>query len=113
MVNRKSEVNQTVMSTEKIRVAIDPDLQDLIPGFLENRGKDLGKMREALLAEDLEILRSIGHSLKGVGGGYGFHRISEIGAAIETSAKASDLDSITPQLDNLADYLERLEVVYE
>ena len=101
------------MSAEKIQVAIDPDLEDLIPRFLENRIKDLEKIKEALLSEDLELLRSIGHSLKGVGGGYGFDRMSEIGAEIETCAKSSDLESIKPQVAHLADYLQRLEVVYE
>ena len=101
------------MANEKIRVAIDPDLEDLIPGFLENRKKDLDKIRAALSSGDMEDLRSIGHSLKGVGGGYGFDRISEIGAAIESSAKASDLGAIKPQVDDLADYLEHVEVVYE
>ena len=101
------------MSTERIQVSIDPDLEDLIPGFLENRSKDLDAMKEALSTGDFETLRSIGHSLKGVGGGYGFDRISEIGAEIESLAKLSDLEGITPQVEDLADYLGRLEVVYE
>ena len=101
------------MSAERIRVSIDPDLEDLIPGFLENRSKDVDKMKQALSTGDPETLRFIGHSLKGVGGGYGFDRISEIGAEIETLAKSNDLEGIEPQVDHLADYLERLEVAYE
>jgi len=101
------------MSTEKITVSIDPDLEDLIPGFLENRLKDVDKMKEALTAGDTETLRSVGHSLKGVGGGYGFDRISELGAEIEEFAKADDLESIKQRVDDLADYLEHVQVVYE
>ena len=101
------------MSTEKIQVTIDPDLEELIPGFLENRQKDVDKMKEALTAGDIETLRSIGHSLKGVGGGYGFDRISELGAEIEVFAKNEDLESIKSRADDLAGYLEHVEVVYE
>jgi HPt (histidine-containing phosphotransfer) domain-containing protein len=101
------------MTTEKIQVTIDPDLEDLIPGFLENRRKDVDKMKEALTAGDAEALRSVGHSLKGVGGGYGFDRISELGAEIEVFAKAGDLESIKSRVDDFADYLEHVEVVYE
>ena len=101
------------MSSEKIQVSIDPDLEDLIPGFLENRLKDVDKIKEALTAGDSETLRSIGHSLKGVGGGYGFDRISELGAEIEVFAKAGDFESINSRVDDFADYLEHVEVVYE
>ncbi len=101
------------MSTEKIQVSIDPDLEDLIPGFLENRLKDVDKMKEALTAGNTETLSSVGHSLKGVGGGYGFDRISELGAEIEVFAKAGDLENIKPRIDAFADYLEHVQVVYE
>ncbi len=101
------------MNTEKTQVSIDPDLEELIPGFLENRLKDVNKMKEALTAGDTETLCSVGHSLKGVGGGYGFDRISELGAEIEVFAKAGDLESIKPRVDDYSDYLERVQVVYE
>ena len=35
---------------EKIVVLIDAGLEELIPGFLENRQSELGKMREALVS---------------------------------------------------------------
>ena len=98
---------------EKIRVSVDPDLEDLIPGFLENRKKDLQSLRLAMTAADLVTLQSIGHSLKGVGGGYGFNGMSEIGADIERNAKSGSIGEIGGQVEKLADYLERVEIVYE
>ncbi len=54
------------MSDEKIIVQVDPDLEELIPGFLENRKLDIEKLRSALNEKDFVNLGLIGHSIKGV-----------------------------------------------
>ena len=100
------------MNEEKIVVKVDPDLEDLVPGFLENRKADVDKLRKALEKTDFDILTSIGHSIKGVGGGYGFDRMSELGAAIETSAKAGDAENVKEKIEQLDDFLNRVEVEY-
>ncbi len=101
------------MSDNKIVVMVDIDLEELIPGFLENRAKDVTILREAGAAQDLAKLQSVGHSLKGVGGGYGFDVLSEIGADIEIAAKEKNLDVMEELINRLADYLERVDVAYE
>jgi HPt (histidine-containing phosphotransfer) domain-containing protein len=101
------------VSNGKIIVTIDPDLEELIPGFLENRAKDLTNLRAALGRNDLPAVQSIGHSLKGVGGGYGFVRLSEIGAEMERAARSGDSSTLPGLLDELADYLNRVVVSYE
>lgn len=101
------------MSEKEIQVIIDRDLEDLIPGFMENRKADVVKMREALAQQDFESLRSTGHSLKGVGGGYGFAFISEIGAVIESAAKINDMETITSSIDKLENYLVNVRISFE
>jgi len=101
------------MSDEKIIVIIDPDLEELIPGFLENREGDVRNLKTASAKNDFETLRSIGHSLKGVGGGYGFIRITEIGAEIESSAIMSDINTINEQITAFEEYLNKLEIRFE
>lgn len=101
------------MSEDKIIVHIDIDLEDLIPGFLKNRQKDLEILEEVLQENDFESLRSIGHNLKGVGGGYGFLEITEIGTALEESAKAANLEVASENIKKLSYYLSHLEVIYE
>ncbi len=71
-------------------VAVDPDLQDLVPGFLENRRKDAAALDRAAQAKDLSTVRLLGHRMKGDGGGYGFHEISKIGDALEQAAIRED-----------------------
>ena len=75
------------MSDEKIIVQVDEDLEDLIPGFLENRKQDVENLRQELEQKNFVNVTSIGHSIKGVGGGYGFDLMSELGAKIEIAGK--------------------------
>jgi HPt (histidine-containing phosphotransfer) domain-containing protein len=97
----------------KILVKVDPDLADLIPGFLENRRKDVTAMQKALGAGDFETVRILGHSMKGAGGGYGFDAVTDIGAALEQAAKGRNADEIRLRVDDLSAYLDRVEVIYD
>jgi HPt (histidine-containing phosphotransfer) domain-containing protein len=99
--------------SEKIRVRIDPDLQDLIPDYLENRGKDLLVYQQALEKDDFDSIAVLGHSMKGSGGGYGLNDLTSIGRAIEKAAKNKDKKSVHQSIINLADFLKKLEVVYD
>jgi HPt (histidine-containing phosphotransfer) domain-containing protein len=97
---------------EKIRVCVDEELTDLIPGFLENRRKDVLALRSALKERDYESIRSLGHSMRGAGGGYGFDFVTEIGEAIESAASQRNRKSLVRHIDALARFLEQVEVVY-
>ena len=101
------------MSDEKIVVNIDIDLEDLISGFLENRQKDILKLEQAFAEQDFETLRSVGHNLKGVGGGYGFHDMTTFGAAIEEGAKEKNLATINENIKKLSHYLANVEINYQ
>lgn len=101
------------MAGDRIIVEADPDLADLIPGFLDNRRADVGAIRRALADGDFEKVRILGHSMKGAGGGYGFDGISEIGAALEAAGTDCDDGTAARETDALESYLERVEVIYE
>lgn len=98
---------------KKIVVQVDPDLSDLIPGFLSNKRKDAGKIAEAADNADYEALRGLGHKLKGEGGGYGLDGITEIGAALERATAARDLVAVRQCLKQLVEYLDSVEIVTE
>ncbi len=97
---------------DKIIVQCDPDLEDLIPGYMSNRSKDIIAMRACLAMGDFEKIRTIGHSMKGSGGGYGFDAITDLGDWIENAALASDTSEIDQAVQKLEDYVNRVEVVY-
>jgi HPt (histidine-containing phosphotransfer) domain-containing protein len=97
----------------KIVVRVDRDLEDLIPKFINNRHIDLAAMREAVARADYETIRGVAHCMKGAGGGYGFDGITAIAADIELAAKAEDNTALCDRLVSLADYLQRVEIIYE
>lgn len=106
-------VESVYKGEEKITVHVDPDIADLIPGFLENRRADIRMIDQALTRGDLELIRGIGHSMKGAGGSYGFDAITDIGKAIEEGAKRGDVEAINRAVRELSSYLDRVEVVFD
>lgn len=94
----------------EIVVHVDPELADMIPLFLENRARDLALLRAAMARNDLEGARKTGHTLKGVGGSYGFAAISEVGRRIEDAAEEGQGDRVSAAIEELADYLGRVRV---
>ncbi|WP_447980740.1 Hpt domain-containing protein [Candidatus Nitrospira bockiana] len=99
--------------TDRIRVVIDPDLKDLIPGFLENRRNDVRRLQAAVAEHDFETIRTLGHRMRGDGAGYGFAAISDIGSSMEEAAMSKNLEVIMRDIEGLTAYLDRIEVVYE
>jgi HPt (histidine-containing phosphotransfer) domain-containing protein len=98
---------------EKIVVRIDGDLEEIIPEFMELTRKDVKSIDTALKGNDFETIRKVAHTLKGSGGGYGFDAISEMGLGIEQAAKGGDGGAVRKWIDELANYLDRVEIIYE
>ena len=94
-------------------VIVAKDLEDLIPTFMKNRGKELETLRSALAAGDLEQMRQLGHRMKGVGNSYGFEKVSVLGKQIEDGAKVDDRAGLQARIEEYADYLARVKIVYE
>ncbi len=97
---------------DSIRVEVDKDLEDIVPAFLANRTADVATLSAALGAGDFEAIRILGHTLKGIGGGYGFERITELGAMLEEAAKVQDRPAIATAIAQLSIYLQTVQVVY-
>ena len=96
----------------KYEVVVPQDLSDLIPVFLENRKKELQQLRVAVIQNDFEQLRQIGHRMKGVGVPYGFDRVSEIGKHIQDAGTDQDRQAAENHLAQYSDFLANLRVVY-
>ena len=96
-----------------IRVRPPEGIEEAIPLFLDITRQDLQSLYDALGTQDYSKIRFIGHDLKGSGGGYGFDEISNLGKFIEEAAKRSDGEEIGKHVSALADYLNRVEVVFE
>ena len=102
-----------MMTDAMIKVRIDADLADLIPSYLENRRADLRDARDALRIGDYARLQRLGHNIRGSGGGYGFEQLAEIGTRLEQAGIARRPEQIESCLADLAEFLQRVEVVYD
>jgi HPt (histidine-containing phosphotransfer) domain-containing protein len=101
------------MGQDKIVVFVDKDLQDIMPGFLKNRQKDLVELQTHLKNNDSKSIQVIGHKLSGNAGGYGLDKLGEYGAALETAAIKNDVTTMTKNIQLITDYITRLEVRFK
>ena len=100
-------------SNSKVIAHVDSDLAELIPRFLEHRWEDIRTIKAGLGQGDFETIRTLGHDMKGTGGGYGFNPITDIGACLEQAANDHNQEEVRRLVGDLASYLERVEVVYD
>lgn len=96
----------------EVVVYIDADLEDLTPGFLENRENDTVVIDRLVQGGDFAEIQRLGHSMKGSGGGYGFDEITDIGMMIEEAANRNDKEEVLRQNQRLSHYLSVVKVVY-
>ena len=96
-----------------MQITIKSNIKDLIPNYLDNRQKDVGRLTELLASSDFDEIRAIAHNMKGIGAPYGFQFITDIGLEIENAAKAGNADEIRRLLDRFVEFLGELTIVYE
>ena len=61
-------------------------------------------------AGGFELLPALGHDIKGTGASYGFPALTQMGAALEHSARQLDAGTLSKQLTELGDYLSRVQL---
>ncbi|MCM2281131.1 MAG: Hpt domain-containing protein [Bdellovibrionaceae bacterium] len=91
----------------------DPDLQDLIPAFMNNRKTDLVEIRQALARSDFENIRRTAHTLKGICRPYGFGHLELLSKDLESAGQAEDSGRIGRVADEMQEYLEHVRIVYD
>ncbi len=97
---------------EKIIITISRELMEVIPDYLQSMKMDSDILTQLLIENDLVQIGQMGHRIKGHGGGYGFHYISECGANIQNMAKIKDGKGVKLWIGNLKRYLNNVEVNY-
>jgi CheY-like chemotaxis protein len=97
--------------SRSIRIEMPADLEEIVPGYLAARQKELPEMMALLAASGFERLAIMAHNIKGSGGSYGFTELTRMGAALEHSAKQADTKALNLQLTELKDYLGRIELL--
>lgn len=88
----------------------DPDYRDLLQifaGALPDRRRSL---HEAWQTGNFQELRVLAHQLKGAGGGFGFHGLTELAAELEQACKSATPREIGGALERLLAYIGRITV---
>jgi hypothetical protein len=95
---------------EKILLRVEPALKELVPGFLENRRRDLERLSEALHAGDLAAIRDVGQNIRCFSRVYGVDDLTVLGEEIRCAAEENSTVRIVHLQGRLADYLSRVEL---
>jgi CheY-like chemotaxis protein len=96
--------------TDEILIDPDPEIAHLVPGFLSGRRQDVQTLLGAIADSNYDTVRTVGHMLKGTGGGYGCDGISVIGARLEEGAERQDYERVRDAVSELATYLDRARI---
>jgi CheY-like chemotaxis protein len=87
---------------------VEPDLMDLIPGYIQNRLRDLTMCRDHLEKGRFEEIRVIAHGMAGSGGAYGFEEITRIGRSLQVAARGLSAEKCGRALEELDLYVQRV-----
>jgi PAS domain S-box-containing protein len=88
-----------------IRIDVPPGLEEIVPGYLAARRKELPEMMALLADSGYERLAFLAHDLKGTGGSYGFPELTRMGAVLEHAARQMDAGALNVHLSELKAYL--------
>ena len=102
-----------ISMSEKIIVNVDGSLKPIIPSFLDNRQKDIEKLKTAIEKEDQQQVKIIGHQIKGNSGCYGLITLGKFGEELEEAAKKPDWNGIQLIIQKIIDHLEHLEIEFD
>ena len=99
------DAGQPVSQGEKC----EQNLQTLQPKFVRNRRQDVTVLQSAIMEQNVDLIRTIGHRIKGLAGSYGLETIGMIGSAIEQAALDHDLERVTVEVQRLVEAIREAE----
>jgi len=109
-IERYGLLSNPVESTGPILIEAPPEVEELVPEYLAERKTEVAVFRKLLEKSDFDAIRILAHNLKGNGRSFGFPELTDIGAAMETSAREASGTALTRQLEELAGYLGRVQL---
>jgi len=96
---------------EELVAYIDEELMSIIPDYFARRNDDIRSIEKALEQKDYEVIRRLGHSMKGSGGGYGFDVITDIGLQLEQAAAEEKPEEIRSLIGTLSEFINTVRIV--
>ena len=93
-------------------VLADPSLAPRIAKFLETKTAEVSSIREAARTSDFGAVSAMAHTLRRTSAAYGFAALFELAQRLEVAAARSEREDVLGLLDELAWYLDHVQVVY-
>ena len=94
-------------SADTVDSTLDEEIREMMPGYLENRGKDLVSLTSASASGDLQQCAALLHRIKGTAASYGFKELGQLAELGEKHAKAGDAASLILMLRSYRSELAR------
>ncbi len=91
--------------------AIDSELRELVPGYIQKRIGELPMLGAMIQDKDFSGLRLIGHRIKGSGGGYGLKTLSLLADQLERAALAENQAAALESAESMSAYLKECETL--
>jgi len=89
---------------------VPSDLADLVPGYRQNRLREVLELREAVSRGDLDTVVHLGERMYAVGEPYGFGQITVLGRKIREACAAGNRQAMLSVIDQYRDYLNFVTV---
>lgn len=93
-------------------VVVDPWFADRIPQFLMTTRNEIGLLREALELGALDRLRGLARRIRGSATENNIPTIVDLANLLERAARSEDTAGISRVIDELAEYVEHIQVTY-
>ena len=99
-------------SSQAIVIQVNPRIGDIVESYLEHRNRDVESLLDALDRGEFDHIRHLAHDLVGTGGSFGFEDMSLIGRSLVSAAANKETEEIKLLVEDLAEYLSHVEIVY-
>ena len=92
--------------------ADDPQIRELLAEFTIGLGETCQQLREGVRMGNVEVVRRIGHQLKGAGGGYGYPDLTTAAGRLETAVVSAGAisDEVRRRAGDLIQLCERVQI---
>lgn len=97
----------------KEKITVDSCLRESMPSFIAHVKAHAENIKKLVREKNIEEIKRLAHNLKGAGGGYGFERISLIGAEMEEACENLDYNLIDKKAGELSVFFDSIEILYD
>ena len=91
----------------------DPDLEDLIPSFMQNRKNELVELEGFVSRGDFEAIRRLAHTWKGICRPYGFVHLETLSRSLEEAGERQHIEDTKGIVAEIRDYIANVRIVYD